>query len=174
VFEIARSADDVALAYGDLQLDTGVDIKTRLYLVGAVRQNPSILIPNNLGDVLYQNGFGLRYGKDAQISLNTLVAPQFVTTEERQSPWGGAQLVTTTANAPQKEGVPFEINFIAQNDGADGYATIEAYEGETLLASKFVSIQGGSFTVVTLSVTLEGVGEHTISVGGLTAVITVE
>jgi beta-glucosidase-like glycosyl hydrolase len=174
VFEIARNSNDAALDFADLQLDIGVDTKTRLYMVGTVRQNPTAVIPNNLGDVLYPNGFGLQYGQDAQISLNTLVVPQIVTTEERQSPWGGAQLVTVAANAPQKAGVPFEIYLIAQNDGVDGYTTVQVYEGNTLLASKFVTVEGKSFVVVSIEIAIDSIGEHTITVNDLSTAIIIE
>jgi hypothetical protein len=51
---------------------------------------------------------------------------------------------------------------------------VEAYDGHKLIASKFVSVVGGSFCVVPLNPTLESAGDHTITVSDMSAVITVE
>ncbi len=51
---------------------------------------------------------------------------------------------------------------------------VNVYEGEKLLATKLVSVEGGSFCVVSLDIVLEGAGEHTITVGDMRAVITVK
>ncbi len=161
VFEIARSAEDNLLDWGELQLDRGVDNRTRLYMAGTVRQNPEAVLPNNLGDVLFPNGFGMRYGQTADISLNTLLVPQAVV--------DGAVM-----NAEQLSGVPFTIDMLAENAGADGNVQVNVYEGEKLLATKLVSVQGDSFCVVSLDIVLEGAGEHTVTVGDMSAVITVK
>ncbi|MDR1598546.1 MAG: hypothetical protein LBS11_01495 [Oscillospiraceae bacterium] len=174
VFEIGRSQDDTLFSFGDLQLDVGADTRTRLYMAAVVRANPNALLPANLGDVLYPYGFGMGYGQEADISLNTLIAPQVVATVEQESMWGGAQTVSKAVNKAQKSGAPFEISFIAENIGADGYTVVEALDGGAVVGSKFVSVEGGSFMVVTLEVTLDGVGEHVVTVGGLSAAITVE
>lgn len=173
VFEVARNVDDEALDFGDLQNDRGVDTRTRLYMVGTVRQDPTAKLADNLGDVLYPNGFGMRYGEDADISLNTLLAPQVSSVVEQVSPWG-TQLVSTLANKPMKSGEVFELSFLAENTGGDGYIVAEAYEGDTLLASKFVSIEGDSFCVVTIVIALEGMGEHIITIGDMSTTIIVE
>ena len=62
---------------------------------------------------------------------------------------------------------------IAENSGADASTVVEVKEGDTLLASKYISVEGGSFVIVTIDVPLEGVGEHTLTVGGNTIVIKV-
>ena len=63
VFEIGRTAADNLLDWGELGLDRGVDTRTRLYMAGLVRQNPQVLQPSNLGDVLFPQNFGMRYGE---------------------------------------------------------------------------------------------------------------
>ena len=80
----------------------------------------------------------------------------------------------SVVNAVQQSGVPFEVDLLAENAGADGNVQVSVYEGGQLLATKLVSVAGGSFCVVPLEITLEGAGEHTITVAGMTAVITVE
>jgi beta-glucosidase len=173
VFEIARNAQDATLDWGELQLDTGVDTQTRLYMAATVRQNPTTDLPDNLGDVLYPNGFGMRYGQDAAISLNTLVMDQEVV-ETEQEVRGTMTKVNVAANKTVKSGEPFSIYMIAENAGADGNVIAAAYEGDALLASKFVSVKGGSFCVVPMTVTLEGAGEHTITAGDQSLTVTVE
>lgn len=173
VFEIARNSEDATLDWGELQLDTGVNMQTRLFMAATVRQNPTATLPNNLGDVLYPNEFGMRYGQDAAISLNTLVVDQTVK-EVEQEVWGNKQMVKKALDKTMKSGEPFTLYMIADNAGADGTTLVQAYEGDTLLATKFVSVEGGSFAVVTLSITLEGAGEHTIKVGDMTKTIMIE
>lgn len=173
VYEIARNAEDAELAWGELAVDTGVDTATRLYMAATVRQNPMADLPNNLGDVLYPSGFGLQYGEDASINLNTLVMDQVIQEEEVESDWG-VSVETVVVNKPVQSGEAFPVYLIADNAGADGTVVVEAYEGDQLLASKAVSVEGGSFAVVTLDVTLEGAGEHVITVGENSLTVTVE
>ena len=63
VYEIGRTEDDYLLSWGDLQLDIAADDATRLYLAAAIRNDPDMLVPNNLGDVLYTSNFGMTYGE---------------------------------------------------------------------------------------------------------------
>ena len=82
VFEIPLTAEDAALSWGDLQMDIGVDNATRLYMAMLARENPSILMPNNLGDVLYTTNFGMNYSDPADIELSLLTVPEAVLTVE--------------------------------------------------------------------------------------------
>lgn len=173
VMEIARNPEDEALEWGELGVDTGVDVQTRLYMAGVMRQNPAADLPNNLGDVLFPSEFGMRYGENADITTIALTMDQVVSQKEVSSPWG-TSIQTVAGNKPIASGETFQIYMIAENKGADGIATIEAYEGETLLAAKPVSIEGGSFTVVTLDVMLEGAGQHVITVGENTLTVEVQ
>ena len=168
VFEIARSSVDAALDWGELGLDTGVDMGTRLYMAATVRNDPTALLPNNLGDVLYPASFGMRYDEPADIDLNTLVMDSKVVTEETSS--GEMTSVRTGSAEP---GETFTLYLIAENHGGDGTTMVEAYDGDTLLASKFVSVEGGSFMIVKLDVTLSGAGEHIITVGDNSLTVTV-
>lgn len=173
VFEIARTSDDANLDWGELQFDTGVDTATRLYMAATVRQNPTAQLPTNLGDVIIPVGFGMRYGQAADIQVNTLVSDQSVeeVTTETAS---GTSTSVSAVNKTVISGEPFSLYMIAENNGADGSATVEVMEGEQVLASKYISVEGGSFVVVTIDVVLEGSGEHTLTVGNNSIVITVE
>ena len=173
VFEIARTSDDANLDWGELQFDTGVDIPTRLYMAATVRNNPTAALPTNLGDVIIPVGFGMRYGENADIDTNTLVCQQSV--EEVVTDMGSSTSTSISAvNKTVTSGEPFSVYMLAENHGADGSATVEVMENGQVIASKYISVEGGSFVVVTMDVVLEGAGEHTLTVGDNTLVITVE
>lgn len=173
VFEIARTSDDANLDWGELQFDTGVDIPTRLYMAATVRNNPTAALPTNLGDVIIPVGFGMRYGENADIDINTLVCQQSV--EEVVTDLGSMTSTSISAvNKTVTSGEPFSVYMLAENHGADGSATVEVMENGQVVASKYISVEGGSFVVVTMDVVLEGAGEHTLTVGDNTLVITVE
>ena len=125
-----------------------------------------------MGDVLYPIDFGMKYGEDADINLNTLVMDQVI--EEREVEGRFGLSIQRIAVNKAQDGVAFPIYMIADNAGADGLIVAEAYEGENLLASEIVSVEGGSFAIVTMYVTLEGAGEHTITVGDNELTVTVE
>lgn len=174
VYEIPRDGDDAQTDWGELAYDTGVDTTTRLYMAATVRQDPTALLPNNLGDVLYPADFGMRYGEDSDINLNTLVMDQEVTTTEQENSWTGEmEEVSVAANKTVASGETFQIYMIADNAGADGTILAQAYEGDTLLASQIVGVEGESFSIVTMDITLEGAGEHVITVGDNTLTVTV-
>ena len=137
------------------------------------RQNPTAALPTNLGDVIVPVGFGMRYGQDADIVVNTLVSNQVVAevTEETSS---GTSTSSQVLSSTVASGECATLYMIAENHGADGSVKLEVMEGEQVLASKYISVEGGSFVVVTIEVPLEGAGEHTLTVGGNTIVITVE
>lgn len=171
VFEMAWTSEDAELDWGELQFDTGVDTKTRLYMAAVVRNNPTADLPTNLGDVMYPAHFGMRYDQPADITCNTLIAPQGVreVSEETSS---GTRMATKVLNLA-KAGETFEINFIAENNGADGYINVEVLVDGELAATKMIAVSAGSFRVVTIPLTLDA-GEHVITVGGMTANLTVE
>jgi len=102
--------------------------------------------------------------------VNTLVTDQVVeeVTSETSS---GTQTSNVVMNSTITSGQSVKLYMIAENNGADGSTTVQVLEGETVLASKYISVAGGSFVVVTIEVPLEGAGEHTLTVGGNTIVI---
>lgn len=172
VFEIGRTSDEAVLDWGELQFDTGVDMTTRLYMAETVRRNPTAQLPTNLGDVVLPVGFGMRYGQDADIVVNTLVTDQAVG-EVTQETMFGTRTSYQAVNAPVSSGESATLYMIAENRGADGSVKLEVTEGDQVLASKYISVESGSFVVVTIEVPLEGAGEHTLTVGGNTIVIPV-
>ena len=111
------TAEDLELSWGDLQLDVGVDNATRLYMAMLARENPDILMPNNLGDVLYTTNFGMNYSDPADIEISLLTVPEMAITTETESN-GRVRTTTEVVPATQKAGMPFEICFVAENNAA--------------------------------------------------------
>lgn len=172
VFEVPYTAEDAYTSWGELQMDIAVDEPTRLYMAMLAKENPTIDMPNNLGDVLYTTEFGMSYANPADIELSLLTAPevgQAVTTENN----GRTSTTIEVSNAVQKAGVPFQVCFVAKNNGGDGHVTAQIMEGDTVLAEKFVAVDGGQFRVITMELTLDA-GEHTISLGDMSTTIVVE
>lgn len=172
VFEMAWTSDDAVLDWGELQLDTGVDTATRLYMAAVVRNNPTAELPNNLGDVMYTTGFGMNYTDKADITADTLVFPQTVGTEERQSMFGTSTVTVSVDTV--KAGEPFSIYFIAQNNGT-GAGTVNAVvtDNGTAIAEKMVALTAGQFRVIPIELTLDA-GTHEIEVLGMTKTIEVQ
>ncbi len=172
VFEVPYAAEDAYTSWGELQMDIGVDEATRLYMAMLAKENPNIVMPNNLGDVLYTTDFGMSYDKPADIELSLLTAPEAgesVTTENN----GRTRTSIVVSNAVQKAGVPFEVCFVAKNNGGDGHVTAQIMEGDTVLAEKFVAVDEGQFRVITMELTLDA-GEHVITLGDMSTTIVVE
>lgn len=175
VYEMARTQHDADMEWRDLPWDTGMDDATRLYWAQMMRNDPTIQIPNNLGDPLFPADYGLTYGEEAQFSFNSLILPRGRVIKKMPN-WQGTALVDTevTGFVNQKAGVPFEINFVAQNDGADGHFTAVAYVDGEEVASKFVSVSDHQFCIVTMEIMINTPGTHELTVCGLTETVVVE
>lgn len=172
VYEIAKTADDAELQNKELAYDQGVDAATRLYMVGMIRQNTMVQLPDNLGDVLFNANYGMTYGNDADITLSCLTVPRTVTITETETS-SGISTNAAAANATLKAGEPFEIHFLAENAGGDGSTVAEIYDNGNLIASEFVAVNGGSFRVITMSIVLDA-GTHELSLNGITQTVVVE
>lgn len=172
LYETAYNADDYALSWGELQNDIGVDAQTRLYMAMLAKENPTIDMPNNLGDVLWTTSYGMSYSNPAAIELSLLSVPQ-TTTEVEVEGWFGPSIETVPIIETQKAGVPFEVSFVAKNNGGDGHMTAQVLDNGEMVAEKFVALDEGQFRVITIELTLEA-GEHEITVGDMSETIVVE
>lgn len=172
LYETAYNADDYVLSWGELQDDIGVDTSTRLYMAMLAKENPAIDMPKNLGDVLWTTDYGMSYSNPADIQLSLLSVPQAVEEQEVENMWG-TSVESVAVTAVQQAGVPFEISFVAKNNGGDGHVTVQVMDGENVAAEKFVALDEGQFRVISVDLTLEA-GEHTITVGDMSQTITVE
>ncbi len=172
LFEIGYATNAKALSWGELQNDIGVDNATRLYMAMLAKENPTIDMPNNLGDVICTTNYGMSYSNPAAIELSLLTVPMTTITTETETN-GRVRVSTVVVNAPQKAGVPFEINFVAKNNGGGGHVTVDVLDGDAVIAQKFVALAEGQFRVISIELALEA-SEHVISVGGMTTTIVVE
>ena len=171
LFEVG-TAEAKTLSWGELQDDIGVTNAVRLYMAMLAKENPHIDMPNNLGDVLYTDSYGIRYSAPADIELSLLTVPQKVTSEEYTDRRGNLATRYVASNAADA-GVPFEVNFVAKNNGGAGSLDTQILVDGEVAATKFIGVAEGQFRVISVTLTLEA-GEHTISVGDLTTTITVE
>lgn len=172
LFEVAANAEDKTKSWGELQDDIGVTNATRLYMAMLAKENPEIDMPNNLGDVLYTDSYGILYSAPADIELSLLTTPQIVITEEYTNSWG-SQATRQTAVNHAAAGEKFEINFVAKNNGGAGSLDAQILVDGEVAATKFIGVAEGQFRVISVYLTLEA-GVHTISVGDLSTTITVE
>lgn len=172
VFETAYNGKDFNLSWGELQNDIGVNTGTRLYMAMLAKENPDIDMPNNLGDVLWTTNYGMNYTNSADIELSLLSLPK--TTEEIEVQTSrGVSMKTVPVNATQEAGVPFEVSFVAKNNGGDGHVTAQVFDGENVVAEKFVALDEGQFRVITVELVLEA-GEHVITLGNMSETVVVE
>ena len=172
VFEMPWTSEDAALDWGELQLDTGVSTEMRLYMAATVRNNPSALLPNNLGDVMYTTEFGMNYTDKADIVCDTLVIPQTVVSWDEETS-SGVQ-TRTAAKDVVIAGQPFKIYFIAQNNGeGDGIVNAVVNDNGAPIAEKMVALTAGQFRVISIEITLEA-GVHEIEVLGMTKTLEVQ
>ena len=172
VFEVPYEVKDLYVAWGELQNDIGVDPATRLYMAMLAKDNPAIDMPRNLGNVLFTSEYGMSYAKPADIQLSLLSVEQdaeAVVTENN----GRTSTTINVFNKVQKAGVPFTVSFVARNNGGAGHMTVQAVEGDNVLAEKFITVAEGQWRVITLEITLDA-GEHVITVGDMSVTVTAE
>jgi hypothetical protein len=173
VFEIPVKAMDAHFSWGELQMDIGVDSATRLYMAMLAKENPNIAMPNNLGDVLYTTDFGMNYSNPASIEFSMLSVPKTAKSVTSEDSRGRLRTSIVKSNAVQNAGVPFEVCFVAKNNGGTGHIDAQITVDGKVVAEKFVALVEDQFRVITMKVILEA-GEHTISLGDMTETIIVQ
>ncbi len=135
-----------------------------------VKENPAVELPNNHGDPLYTTYFSMRYGEQGEAVYDTLIVP----TEVMETTNSRGSVTSTVTNAVQKSGEPFTIYFVINNHGADDVFVVDVMDGDTVVGSKTMAISGGEWRICQMEITLEGAGEHTITVGNLSDTVFVE
>ena len=149
-----------------------MDSATRLYMAMLAKQNPEIDMPNNLGNVIVTTDYGISYSNPANIELSLLTVPQTTVTEEVDT-GSSTSTQTSVVNASPKAGEPFEIHFVANNNGGAGMITVQVKDGDTVVAEKLVGVAENQFRVITMELALDA-GEHVITVGDMSETIVVE
>ena len=173
VKEIARDSFKDQEQWKDLAGDQGASPYVRLMVQATMMQDTeNHASPNNWGDPLVQALYGMKYGENPDFAYSCLILPIVQTEKEEEDSSGNKSMVVYSSQAA-KAGEPFTVYCLLNNNGADGITTVQVLDGETVVAEKIMTVTAGSWRVVEMEVTLDTAGEHTLSVGGLSGVITI-
>lgn len=171
--EQARNSAEDAVQWKDLAGDQGASPYVRLIvqaLMMADTENHAS--PNNYGDPLVIYNYSMRYGQKGDFAYSCLILPQTVTEEEGTDSRGNATIITTVHDQA-KAGEPFTVYCLLNNNGADDITTVQAKANGEVIAEKMYTVEGGSWRVVQMEMTLDTAGEYEIEIGGLTGTVTV-
>ena len=169
--EIARDVLSDDAQWKDLAGDQGASNYVRLIVQALMEDDPNHASPNNSGDPLVTYQFGMSYGQDPDFKYSCLILPIAQEVREEEGSSGSINTVVYTTNVA-KAGEPFTIYALLRNNGADGFTIAQATANGEVVAEKIMTVEGGSWRVLQMDLTLEA-GEYTIEVGGLTGTITV-
>lgn len=169
--EIARDELSDDAQWKDLAGDQGAPAYVRLIVQALMEDDPNHASPNNYGDPLVTYQFGMSYGQDPDFKYSCLILPIAQEVREEEGSSGNINTVVYTTNVA-KAGEPFTIYALLRNNGADGFTIAQATANGEVVAEKIMTVEGGSWRVLQMDLTLEA-GEYTIEVGGLTGTITV-
>ena len=155
----------------DLAGDQGANQWVRMMLLAIMETSENNTTPNNWGDPLIQYQYGMHYGESADFEYEALVLPRAtheVTTESNGSTSTSYESVVET-----KAGEPFTLYALLWNNGEDGITTAQALCDGEVIAEKIMAVNGGSWRVIEMTLTIDTVGEHTITLGNLTKTINI-
>lgn len=170
VKEIARDEISDAEQWKDLAGDQGASPYVRLMIQATMEDDPNHASPSNWGDPLVTYNFGMRYGEDPDFEYSCLILPTQLVEEEYINMGSTSTRMTSVNSATAGE--TFTLYALLRNNGADGITTAQVYVDGELAAEKIMTVEGGSWRVVQMDLTLEA-GEHTITLGDQEQTITV-
>ncbi len=170
VKEIARDTVSDNDQWKDLAGDQGASPYVRLMIQATMEDDENHASPSNWGDPLVTYQFGMSYGKDPEFKYSCMILPTVQETVEVES--GSSTTTQTNVYNQTKAGEPFTVYCLLRNNGADGLTTAQAKANGEVVAEKIMTVEGGSWRVVQMELTLDA-GEYTIEIGGLTGTITV-
>ncbi len=136
-----------------------------------MEDDPNHASPNNWGDPLVTYQFGMSYGQNPDFKYSCLILPMMQETVEVES--GSSTTTQTTVWNQAKVGEPFTIYCLLRNNGADGITTAEAKVNGEVVAKKIMTVEGGSWRVVQMDITVDAPGEYTIEIGDAVNTITI-
>lgn len=168
--EIARDTVSDNDQWKDLAGDQGASPYVRLMVQATMEDDPNHASPNNWGDPLVTYQFGMSYGQDPDFVYSCLILPTVQVTEEVES--GSSTTTQTTVYNQTKAGETFTVYCLLRNNGADGITTVQAKANGEVVAEKIMTVEGGSWRVVQMDMTLDA-GEYTIEVGDQAGAITI-
>lgn len=169
--EIARSIVADNEQWKDLAGDQGASPYVRLMVQATMEDDPNHASPRNWGDPLVNYHYGMQYGKNPEFKYSCLILPMMQETKEVES--GSSTSTQTTVWNQAKAGEPFTVYALLRNTGSDGITTVQAKANGEVVAEKIMTVEGGSWRVVQMDITLDA-GEYTIDIGGQTSAITIE
>ena len=102
---------------------------------------------------------------------DALVLPR--ATHEVVTESNGSTMTNYESVVETKAGEPFSAYVLLWNNGDDGITTVEAKCDDAVIAQKIMAVNGGSWRVVELTLTVDQPGEHTITVGDLSKTINI-
>ncbi len=168
--EIARDTVADNDQWKDLAGDQGASPYVRLMVQATMEDDPNHASPNNWGDPLVTYQFGMSYGQDPDFEYSCLILPTVQVTEEVES--GSSTTTQTTVFNQTKAGESFTVYCLLRNNGADDITTVQAKANGEVVAEKIMTVEGGSWRVVQMDMTLDA-GEYTIEVGDQVGAITI-
>ncbi len=170
--EIARDSYSDAAQWKDLAGDQGASPYVRLMVQATMEDDEMHASPSNWGDPLVTYQYGMSYGLQPEFEYNCLILPQAFEEVEEQNRWG--QMVTNVVATNQATaGEPFTVYALLRNNGGDGMTIAQALANGEVVAEKIMTVEGGSWRVLQMDITLETAGEYTIQVGDQVGTITV-
>ncbi len=161
--ELARDTVADNEQWKDLAGDQGASPYVRLMVQAVMEDDPNHASPSNWGDPLVTYQYGMSYGKDPEFKYSCLILPVAQETVEVES--GSSTQLQTTVWNQAKAGEPFTIYCLLRNNGADGITTAVAKVNGEPVAQKIMTVEGGSWRVVQIDITVDAPGDYTIELG---------
>ena len=171
VKEIARNSVMDDSQWKDLAGDQGANPWVRMMLLATMKENDAHTVPNNWGDPLLQYQYGMKYGEEPAFEYDTLVLPRAIHEVVTES--NGSTMTSQESVVETKAGEPFSAYLLLWNKGADGVTTVQAKCDDAVIAEKIMAVNGGSWRVIEMTLTISEPGEHTITIGDLSKTISI-
>lgn len=173
VKEIARDEAMEDDQWMDLAGDMGASMDVRMILEAIMLSSDDHATPNNYGDPLLCYQFGMRYGQAADFKVDRFIVPTEVIETQYEMLPGLMMTQRTLQNVQQKSGEPFTVYAIVFNNGGDGVLDVAVLDNGVQIAGKTMAVCGDSWRILKMDITLNGAGEHTLTLGGMTKTISV-
>ena len=169
VKELARDSAMDNSQWKDLAGDQGANQWVRMMLLATMKTSENNTVPNNWGDPLVQYQYGMKYGAQPEFVYDALVLPR--ATHEVVTESNGSTQTSYESVIETKAGEPFTAYVLLWNNGDAGITTVKATCDGEVIAEKIMAVNGGSWRVVEMTLTVDQPGEHVITVGDLTKTI---
>ena len=170
--EQARDSMTDAKQWKDLAGDQGASNYVRLIVQALMEDDPNHASPNNYGDPLVIYKYGMRYGEAGDFDYSCLILPS-VYAEVESTDRRGNPITVIEGTVSAKAGEEFNVYCLLRNNGGDDLTYVQVKDGDNVLAEKLYTVEGGSWRVVEIPVTIETAGEYTLTVGDQSATITI-